>query len=131
MAVSRKARLESLLHQEIAICVQQELRDPRLGFITVTRVSMTDDLQTVTAYWSVLGEAKHRNLAAQALERARTFVQRQYSKVVKTRLIPILSFAYDEQQVRRSDLDDLIRKARSTDTDHGATPEPPAPAPTP
>lgn len=46
---SRKARLESLLHREIATCIQRELKDPRIGFITVTRVEMTADLHQVKA----------------------------------------------------------------------------------
>ncbi len=52
---SRKARLESLLHREIATCIQRELKDPRIGFITVTRVELTADLHQVNAYYTVFG----------------------------------------------------------------------------
>lgn len=124
MADNRKAKLESLLQQEIAVCVQRELRDPRIGFITITRVVMTDDLQQVKAYFTVLGDAKARSLATQALQDARPFVQRSYSKVVKTRLLPQLSFAYDDVEFKRSSIDDLITRARSSDSDGGAQPEP-------
>ena len=121
---TRKARLESLLHREIATCVQQELRDPRLGFITIVRVEMTADLHQVTAYWTLLGEASQRRMAAKALEQARGFVQRAYAPVVKTRLLPSLTFAYDDAEDRRRGMDDLIRKARQTDSDAGKSPEP-------
>ena len=124
---NRKARLESLLHREIATCVQQELRDPRLGFITVVRVEMTADLHSVTAYWTLLGDPGQRRLASAALEQARGFVQRHYAPVVKTRMLPTLSFAYDDADDRRRGMDDLIRKARSTDSDLGEKPEPAAP----
>ena len=121
---NRKARLESLLHREIATCVQQELRDPRLGFITIVRVEVTADLHNVTAYWTTLGDETQRRLASKALEQARGFVQRSYAPVVKTRLLPTLSFHYDDAEDRRRGMDDLIRKARSTDSDQGARPEP-------
>lgn len=126
MTVNRQARLESLLHREIATTIQQELRDPRLGFITVTRVVMTADLHQVKAYYTVLGDMKARRLAAQALDHAKGFVQSRYAPVLKTRLVPLLTFVYDEAEKKRGDIEDLIRKARATDTDLGALPEPPS-----
>jgi ribosome-binding factor A len=126
---TRKVRLESLLHHEIATCVQQ-LRDPRLGFVTITRVELSGDLHLCTAYWSVLGDQAQRRLTAHALEAARTLVQSTYAPVVKTRLLPQLRFAPDEVERTRGDLDELIRRARASDPDHGTRPEPPV-APTP
>lgn len=128
---SRKARLQSLLHREIAICIQQELKDPRIGFITVTRVEMTEDLHFVKAFYTVFGTPSERRQAAHALEQARGFVQHRYAPAVKTRLLPILSFAYDDVEVQRGSMDDLIRKARLTDSDGGAQPTPAAEAPKP
>jgi ribosome-binding factor A len=122
---SRKARLASLLHREIATCLQRELKDPRLGFLTVTRVELSDDLKKVTAYYTLLAADSKRRLVAAALESARGYVQRYYAPVVKTRLLPILSFAYDDLEQRRQGMDALIRAARATDTDGGAKPEPP------
>ena len=121
---SRKKRLESLLHREIATTVQQELRDPRLGFITIIRVELSDDLHLVTAYWTMLDSAKGRRMATAALEQARGYVQRSYAPVVKTKTLPTLRFLYDDTEEKRHGMDDLIRKARLTDTDHGANPEP-------
>lgn len=121
---SRKARLESLLHREIATCVQQELKDPRIGFITITRVEMSADLHQVKAFYTVLGTPSERRQAGHALEQAQGYVQRRYAPVVKTRLLPILSFAYDEVETQRTEMDELIRKARATDSDGGTRPEP-------
>jgi ribosome-binding factor A len=121
---SRKKRLESLLHREIATVVQQELRDPRLGFITIMRVELSDDLHQVTAYWTMLDEKQGRRMAAQALEQARGYVQRSYAPVVKTRMLPTLTFAYDDSEERRQGMDELIRRARKTDSDLGERPEP-------
>ena len=131
MASNRKNKLESLLHQEIATCVQQELKDPRIGFLTVVRVEMTEDLQQVKAFYTVLGDQKQRRLAEQALAHARGFIQGRYANVVKTRRLPTLSFVYDDAEFRRETMNELIRKARTTDADAGALPEPAAPTPKP
>lgn len=128
---SRKLKLESLLQREIAVCVQQELKDPRLGFLTVVRVEMSTDLQQVKAYWTCLGDMKQRRLAEQALAHARGFIQGRYADVVKTRRLPTLSFHYDEVEFQRNAMDDIIRKARQSDTDGGKSPEPAAPDPKP
>jgi ribosome-binding factor A len=120
----RKARLESLLHREIAVIVQQELKDPRLGFITIVRVELTDDLQQAKATYSVLGDEKQRRLADQALQSARGFVQKCYAPVIKSRHVPSLSFVYDDRVRNSSSMEELIRKARATDSDGGVRPEP-------
>lgn len=129
MPAPRKAKLESVLQREIATCINQELKDPRLGFITIVRVEMSDDLQQVRAYYTVLGDQKKRRLAEQALTHARGFVQGRYADVVKTRRLPTLVFVYDDAEFRRQTMTDLIRAARATDTDKGASPEPAAPEP--
>lgn len=119
---ARKNRLESLLRQEIATTVQRELRDPRLGFLTITRVEMTDDLHEVTAFFTVLGDDKQRRLASKALVDATPFVQRAYAPAVHTRLLPRLKFAYDDREEKRTSMEDLIRKARSSDPDPTTAP---------
>ena len=124
---NRKVRLESLLHQEIATAVQQ-LRDPRLGFVTITRVELTGDLHQCTAYWTVLGDDTQRRLTTHALDAARAHVQQAYAPAVKTRLLPQLRFVPDDAERTRHDIDALIRRARASDPDHGERPEPPAPA---
>jgi len=128
---TRKLRLESLLHREIATVIQRDLRDPRLGFLTVTRVEMSDDLQLVTAFYTVLGGDSQRRTVARALDDAVGYVERAYAPVVRTRLLPRLRFAYDDREAKRQDMDELIRRARSTDPDGGETPvsaDLPAPA---
>jgi ribosome-binding factor A len=128
---SRKLKLESLLQREIAVCVQQELKDPRLGFITIVRVELTEDLSIAKALWTCLGDMKQRRLAEQALQHARGFIQGRYADAVKTRRLPQLQWVYDDGEYRRHTMDDLIRKARLTDTDGGSQPTPPAPTPKP
>lgn len=119
---SRKQRLESLLHREIATTIQRDLRDPRIGFLTITRAELSDDLHLVTAYYTVLGTEAQKRTAARALANAVGFVQRAYAPAIHTRLLPMLSFVYDDREAKRQNMDDLIRRARASDPD--PTPEP-------
>jgi ribosome-binding factor A len=128
---ARKARLESLLRREIATTVQQVVDNPACGFLTVTRVVMTGDLQQVTAYWTCIGTPAQRARAAKVLDQQRGQIQTAYAGAVHTRLLPILHFKYDEGEEARGKMDVLIRQARTTDTDRGANPETPAEAPKP
>jgi ribosome-binding factor A len=127
----RQDRLASLLHREIATTVAQDLTDPRLGMITITRVKLTPDLLQITAYWTVLGGAKERVLAEHALESARGYIQKQYAPAIRTRSLPQLKFRYDDEEQRRQGMDELIRRARASDADRGATPAAPAEDPPP
>lgn len=122
---NRKDRLGSHLHREIATAVSQ-LDDPRLGMVTITRVEMTDDLQLVTAWWTVLGEMKQRRLAEHALASARAHIRAAYAPSVRTRLVPDLRFRFDDQEQKRDRMEELILRARRTDSDHGSRPEPSA-----
>ena len=123
-APSRKQRLESLLRREIAAFVQTQLRDPRIGFVTITRVEMTNDLQHCTAFYSVLGDDNARRQTARALSGAKGPIQRAYAPQLKMRRLPLLHFAFDQQEAKRHVMEDLIRAARSSDPN--PDPEPPA-----
>lgn len=120
---TRQDRLASHLHREIATAVSQ-LDDPRMGMVTITRVEMTGDLQLATAWWTVLGGPKERKLAERALESSRAHIRSVYAPSVRTRLIPDLRFRYDDQELRRSQMQEMISRARRTDSDRGERPEP-------
>ena len=94
---------------------------------------MTADLHTVKAFYTVLGTDTQRRLVAQALDNARGFIQRYYGPSIKTRLLPTLSFGYDDAEGKRTVMDTLIHQARASDPDGGkeVTPAAPAPKPTP
>jgi ribosome-binding factor A len=116
----RKAKLESFLKREIAVTVTQELRDPRIGFITITRAELASDQSTVTAYYTLL-EPQKAGLAQRALEGAAHFVQSRYAPHLRLRRLPQLRFRYDDAQQQGDVVQELIRRARATDPDGGNT----------
>ena len=108
----RNARLESLLKREIATMVTQELRDPRLGFITVTRCEVSKDLSRVTAFYTVFGDRSKQRRTAEALDSAAPYIQRGYAKLVHRRRLPVLRFEPDDDEERRRDLERTLEATR-------------------
>lgn len=93
---TRKERLAQQLQQEIASILQRELKDPRLGFVTITTVELSGDLSHAKAHYSVLGSAAERERSSEALERATGFVRSLIKKRLRLKIIPEIVFRYDE-----------------------------------
>jgi ribosome-binding factor A len=111
----RHEKLVSLVHRRASEVILYELKDPRLGFVTVTRVKLSRDLRHATVYWSVVGPASDRSKTARALDHARGFVQSEIAAALRTRVTPALAFEYDESvegSVRVSRILDELRRQR-------------------
>ena len=128
MAIDRRVRVAPFLQREIATAVHG-MRDPRLGMVTITRVTLNEDMSVATAHWTVLGDLKQRSLSGKALASATTMIVASYAKSLHMRILPQLRFAYDDEEEKRQRMDELIRQARTTDPDGGAQPEPPVEQP--
>lgn len=89
-------RVASWIHKKVATILVRDMRDPRIGFITITRVVVSRDLETCAIHYSVLGDDKKRKLAARALEHASAFIQREIGSGLRTRVIPRVHFEYDK-----------------------------------
>ena len=97
MATQRRvARLAEQIHHRAAEIIAHELKDPRLGFVTVTRVVLDAEIEHCTVYWSCLGSEKERNLTAHALDHARGYIQREVGRILVTRSVPHLTFEFDQ-----------------------------------
>jgi ribosome-binding factor A len=88
-------RLTEVIRQRAAHVILFELRDPRMGFVTITKVKLAPDMSTCVIYWSVIGTAGEKSKTMHALEHARVFVQRRVAEGLRTRSAPILSFEFD------------------------------------
>ena len=122
----RIERLTKLILRRTGEVVTQELKDPRLGLVTITRVKLAEDLRTAEIFWSVLGDESERGKSTHALEHAKGYVQSEIAAVMHTRVTPIISFRYDESiegaiRVTRM-IDELTREreAREEETDPGS-----------
>lgn len=113
----RIARLQEQIKQRIAAVLQREIADPKLGFVTITRVELDREFTECKAYWSVLGDDQARARSEGVLRRARGLIQREIGDSLSTRTVPRLSFHYDEgiaEAIRLNQLMADLRRERET-----------------
>ncbi len=99
----------------ISHIIQTELRDPRIGFITVLDVEPTEDLKEAKVYVSILGSRADRSKAQHALDSARGFIQRELGHGLKTRNTPVLRFLFDDTRDKVSRIETLIDETSRED----------------
>jgi len=91
----RHQRVVAALKKEISNIVHDELKDSRLGFVTIMRVDLTDDLRYARVYFSVLGEEKEQRATQEALESAKPFIRCLIAQRIKLRFVPEIIFKLD------------------------------------
>ena len=96
MQTTRTARLATQFQQEIAMIIHQELKDPRLGFVTITRVELSKDLSHANVLFSCLGGKEERARSQDALDCSRGFIHGLIKKRFRLKVIPELQFRFDE-----------------------------------
>ncbi|MDD2234543.1 MAG: 30S ribosome-binding factor RbfA [Desulfitobacteriaceae bacterium] len=95
MTKHRVSRLAETLKAEISQMIRQELKDPRIGFVTVTTVEVTEDLGHAKVFISVLGDEVQRKQSLDGLNSAAGFVRREIGYRVRLRVTPEIVFKYD------------------------------------
>jgi len=96
--------------------IARDLHDPGLGFITVTRVEVSPDLQHARVYYTTLGELAKRKDTARALERAASFMRRQIGQRLRLRRSPELDFLFDESIGHQDRIEQLLQELKSQET---------------
>ena len=110
--------------------VRGNVRDPGIGFITLTRVQVSPDLQMARVFYTTLGDPKARRETAKALERATPFFRRQIGGRLRLRRVPEIEFRFDETIQHQDRIEQILRDLREEDAARAAPPDP-APAPVP
>lgn len=90
----RSQRVSDLLRKEIADIIMNKLKDPRIGFITVTGVDVTEDIKMARVFVSILKE-EERNTSLEILNSAKKFVRSELSKRLRMKFIPTIEFRLD------------------------------------
>ena len=115
MSYPRSARVGDQIKREISEIVQAELRDPGLGFVTITAVEVTADLKHASVYYSVLGTEEQKKSSGLALKRAAGFIQQQVGKRVRLKYLPALEFHYDRSLEYGEKIDRLLHQIEKED----------------
>lgn len=119
MQYKRKDRVGDLLKREIAEIIQSELKDPGLGFVTVTGAKLSADLKQARIFYSVLGDEDSKQKTASALKRASGFIQNEIGRRLKLKYTPEILFQFDESIEYGAYIEELIEKIRRDEESEG------------
>ena len=112
MLPTRTARLAQELRQEIAMIIHQELKDPRLGFVTITNVELSNDVSHAKVFFSCLGSEDDRQRSQEALDHSAKFVRGLIKKRFRLKIIPEIVFRYDETIERSIRLSETLEQLK-------------------
>ncbi|WP_024288788.1 30S ribosome-binding factor RbfA [Cellulomonas sp. KRMCY2] len=116
----RARKLAERIQKIVAQMLDTRVKDPRLGFVTVTDVRVTGDLQHASIFYTVLGDEEARTASAAALESAKGLIRSEVGKQTGIRLTPTLEFIADAVQETAQHLEDALRAAAARDAEVAA-----------
>jgi len=93
----------------------REVHDPGIGFVTLTRVQVSADIQLARVFYTVLGDEKARQSSERALERASPFLRRQIGSRLRLKRVPELKFQYDEAVAGQDRIEQLLNELHAAD----------------
>jgi ribosome-binding factor A len=92
----RASRVGDQIQAELASLLTRQVHDPGIGFLTITSVKVSPDLQQARVYYTTIGDDKAKRESARALDRATPFLRRQVGQRLRLKRVPELTFFYDE-----------------------------------
>lgn len=110
MSGSRMRRVDEAVRAVLSDAITQQLKDPRVGFVTVTAVRTSPDLRHARVYVSVLGDEQARAESMAGLESAIGFLQRQVASRLKLKHTPAVTIAYDDSVDRGMRINEILRQ---------------------
>jgi ribosome-binding factor A len=112
----RPDRVGDQIRQDLSeMLTRGDVRDPGIGFITLTRVNVSRDLQVARVFYTSLGDATARHETARALERATPFFRRQIGTRLRLRRVPLIEFRFDETIQHQDRIEQILRDLREED----------------
>jgi ribosome-binding factor A len=106
----RPDRVADQIRAEISVLLAREVHDPGIGFLTITRVQVTPDLQVARIFYTTLGSEQQRKATAKALHRAAPFLRRQIGQRMRLRRVPVLEFFFDTSVENQERIERLIQE---------------------
>ena len=117
MSNPRVRKIADRIHVIVAEMLERRIKDPRLGFVTVTDVRVTGDTQQATIFYTVLGEDADYTSSAAALESAKGVLRSEVGKPLGMRHVPTLTFVPDEIPEAARHLDEVLAAAKASDAE--------------
>ena len=111
MSADRMRRVDEAMREVLSDAITSEIKDPRVGFVTVTAVDTSPDLRQARVYVSVLGTPSKRRRSLQGLQSAHGFLQRRVADELRLKHTPTLEFAYDDTVQNAARINELLAEA--------------------
>ena len=105
---SRPDRVGEEIRQELTHALARDVHDPGIGFVTLTRVKVSPDLQIARVYYTTLGDERERRETRKALDRATPFLRRLIAAAIRLRRVPELHFHFDEELERQDRVEKIL-----------------------
>nr|WP_062340749.1 30S ribosome-binding factor RbfA [Herbidospora sakaeratensis] len=117
MDAARARKLADRIQQIVAEMLERRIKDPRLGFVTITDTRVTNDLGEATVFYTVFGSDAERKDTAAALESAKGIIRSEVGRQTGLRHTPTLTFTHDPLPDSARHMDDLLAEARARDAE--------------
>lgn len=114
---SRSQRMAEQVRREVAEIARDDIKDPRMGFLSFTEVRMSRDLSHAVIYCSVF-DSEQQNETIELLNRAVGVFRKELARRIRARIVPTLKFVADESLSRGAEMDNLISKAIHSDAEN-------------
>ncbi len=115
MTSDRMRRVDEAMREVLSVAITSELKDPRVGFVTVTSVDTSPDLRQARVYVSVLGTDSERRRSLDGLRSAHGYLQRRVADELHIKHTPTLDFVYDDTADRAMRIDELLERETGSD----------------
>ena len=96
MTYKRSEKVAEAVHEFISELLIKGLKDPRVGFTTITGVKITDDLRLATVYFTVVGSEHEKKSTSNGLNSAKSFIRKEMGRNLRLRYVPDIVFKYDD-----------------------------------
>lgn len=118
MTSHRANRVAEEIKREVTQMLRDEIKDPRVGFVTVTGVEVTPDIRYAKVFISVLGDEEKKSQSLEALEKAKGFVRSELGKRMRLRYTPEISFKFDTSIEYGAKIMKLLQGVKDTESAH-------------
>ena len=115
MRFKRSEKVGDLIRKEISQILLGELKDPRIGFVTITKVAVSDDLKSAKVYYSVFGGEDQKEESYQGLESAKGYIKRELGRRVRLKYMPEIRFLFDDSLEYGEHIEGLLRDILPSD----------------
>lgn len=112
---ARIAKVQDRIKTTVARLLERKIKDPRLGFVTITDCRITGDLQHATVFYTVLGRPQERKKTGKALESAKGLIRSEVGRALGIRLTPTITFMPDQLPQQAASFETLLKETREKD----------------